>query len=84
MHTLNQLAHKQEGVQVLIRRERGKAEVRNFGISRSQGKYICCLDSGNTIEPTYFEKRLFLLETNPGVSFTYPLVKFLADNCRIR
>lgn len=84
INTLNQLAHKREGVQVMIRREKGKAEARNFGISRSQGKYICCLDSGNTIEPTYFEKCLCLLETNPGVSFTYPLVKFLGDNCRIR
>jgi glycosyltransferase involved in cell wall biosynthesis/SAM-dependent methyltransferase len=36
---------------------------RNFGISRAEGKYVCCLDADDRIEPTYLEKALFLLET---------------------
>ena len=36
---------------------------RNFGISRAQGKYICCLDADDKLKPTYLEKALFLLET---------------------
>ena len=36
---------------------------RNFGIEKSQGKYICCLDADDKIRPTYLEKALFLLET---------------------
>ena len=36
---------------------------RNFGISRAQGKYVCCLDADDMIKPTYLEKALFLLET---------------------
>lgn len=36
---------------------------RNFGISQARGKYVCCLDADDLIRPTYFEKALFLLET---------------------
>lgn len=36
---------------------------RNFGIEKSKGKYICCLDADDKIRPTYLEKALFLLET---------------------
>ena len=36
---------------------------RNFGIAKSRGKYICCLDSDDKLKPTYLEKALFLLET---------------------
>ena len=35
---------------------------RNFGIKKSKGKYICCLDADDKIKPTYLEKALFLLE----------------------
>jgi glycosyltransferase involved in cell wall biosynthesis/GT2 family glycosyltransferase len=36
---------------------------RNFGISQSRGKYICCLDADDRLKSTYLEKALFLLET---------------------
>jgi glycosyltransferase involved in cell wall biosynthesis len=35
---------------------------RNYGIARSNGRYICCLDADDTICPTYLEKAIFLLE----------------------
>lgn len=35
---------------------------RNYGIEKSKGKYICCLDADDTINHTYLEKALFLLE----------------------
>ncbi|MBD2199018.1 MULTISPECIES: glycosyltransferase [Calothrix] len=36
---------------------------RNFGIERATGKYICCLDADDKLQPTYLEKAVFLLET---------------------
>ncbi len=38
-------------------------ENRNFGISHAKGRYICCLDADDTLDPTYLEKAVFLLET---------------------
>jgi glycosyltransferase involved in cell wall biosynthesis len=35
---------------------------RNFGIERSRGKYICCLDADDYFEPTYIEKAIIVLE----------------------
>lgn len=45
----------------------GVAEARNNGISRSQGKYIVCLDSDDILDPTYLEKCVTVLETNPNI-----------------
>lgn len=36
---------------------------RNFGIKHATGRYICCLDADDTIDLTYLEKAVFLLET---------------------
>jgi len=35
---------------------------RNYGIGKAQGKYICCLDADDYLEPTFLEKSLFLAE----------------------
>ncbi len=35
---------------------------RNFGIEKAKGRYVCCLDADDTLDPTYLEKALFLLE----------------------
>jgi glycosyltransferase involved in cell wall biosynthesis len=35
----------------------------NKGIKEACGKYLCCLDSGDTIQPTYLEKCLYRMET---------------------
>lgn len=35
---------------------------RNFGIEAARGRYVCCLDSDDLLDPTYIEKALFLLE----------------------
>ena len=36
---------------------------RNFGISYSNARYICCLDADDKLDATYLEKAVFLLET---------------------
>lgn len=35
---------------------------RNFGITAARGRYVCCLDSDDRLDPTYVEKMLFFLE----------------------
>ena len=36
---------------------------RNYGIAKAKGRYICCLDADDTLDPTYLEKAVFHLET---------------------
>jgi len=70
---------KQTGVIVLSQAPRGVSAARNAGILFSKGKYVCCLDADDTLEPTYLEKCLALLESNPGISLAYSLLKTFGD-----
>lgn len=51
-------------VRTLIRRDgcHLAGDNRNFGIEHAKGRYICCLDADDYLEPTYIEKMLFFLE----------------------
>jgi len=48
---------------VLHQPRRNAAQARNMGVRRARGKWICCLNPGDRLAPTYLEKCLFLLET---------------------
>jgi hypothetical protein len=52
---------------------------RNDGIAVSTGEYICCLDAGDTLQPTYLEKVVALMETDRSVGFAYSHVRLLGD-----
>lgn len=53
-----------ERTQVLLRTD-GRHLVgdnRNYGITRARGKYICCLDADDVLDPIYLEMAVFLAE----------------------
>ncbi|WP_295447161.1 glycosyltransferase [uncultured Thiodictyon sp.] len=50
-----------------------------FGIAKSRGKYICCLDIEDILRPTYLEKTLFLAEAY-GYDMVYPSREGLGPN----
>lgn len=70
LHVLNTL--KAEGIPLISQRNLGLPAARNAGVRRAKGKYVCCLDADDMIEPTYIEKAVALLECRPDVGFTYP------------
>lgn len=35
---------------------------RNFGLSRARGKYVCCLDADDVLDPVYLDLAVFLAE----------------------
>ena len=47
---------------------------RNFGIRHARGRYICCLDADDLLDPSYLECALFALEF-ADADFSYPSVR---------
>lgn len=66
---LNGLRHPR--VTVIRQANSGLPAARNAGIGKARGYYICCLDADDALEPTYLEKCISLLESNPGIGIAY-------------
>lgn len=63
------------GVRVLYRDKPCLAgDNRNFGISRARGRFICCLDADDLLEPSYLETAIFAAEFGDN-DFVYPSLK---------
>ena len=54
----------------------GPGAARNVSFANSTGRYVCLLDSDDMIEPTYLEKAVWFLDSNPEFAFcnTYSVV----------
>lgn len=54
---------------------KGVVEARNYAINMANGEYILPLDADDTIEPTYIEKAVKVLNDNPNIGMVYSLAK---------
>lgn len=66
-------------VRVIRQENKGLPTTRNNGIAAAKGEYICCLDADDTIEPTYLEKCIAILEADRAVGFAYSHVRLFGD-----
>jgi glycosyltransferase involved in cell wall biosynthesis len=68
----------------VIRQEnQGAPAARNTGIRAARGIYVCCLDADDTMEPTYLEKCVLLMEGNAGVSLAYSWLRVTGAEERV-
>ena len=68
----------------VIRQEnQGAPTARNTGIRVAKGLYVCCLDADDTMEPTYLEKCVLLMEGNAGVSLAYSWLRVTGAEERV-
>jgi glycosyltransferase involved in cell wall biosynthesis len=68
----------------IIRQEnQGAPAARNTGMRVAKGLYICCLDADDTMEPTYLEKCVLLMEGNAGVSLAYSWLRVTGAEERV-
>lgn len=56
-------------VKVVFQKNGGPAAARNTAVKNSIGRYLCLLDSDDMLEPTFIEKCLWFLESNPQFAF---------------
>lgn len=66
-------------VKVVRQENSGPAAARNKGFEHSKGRYVCLLDSDDMLEPTYIEKCIWFLESNPEFSFCNTYSIFFGD-----
>jgi glycosyltransferase involved in cell wall biosynthesis len=64
-------------VKVIQEGQKGVAHARNAGIAAYRTKYVCCLDSDDSIEPEFLEMLLPYLETHPLTGIAYSGLKLL-------
>src|SRR5471030_1690605 len=56
-------------IKVILQKNAGPAAARNTAVKHSIGRYLCLLDSDDMLEPTFIEKCLWFLESNPQFGF---------------
>lgn len=56
-------------IDVVHQRNAGPAAARNRAFEHCSGRYVCLLDSDDMLEPTYLEKCMWFLDSNPEFGF---------------
>ena len=56
-------------IRVIRQSNAGPGAARNVSFANSTGRYVCLLDSDDMIEPSYLEKAVWFLESNPEFAF---------------
>lgn len=69
LEVLRSVAHRDKRITVLHQANRGPSAARNAAFGASRGQYVFLLDSDDLIEPTYLEKALWRLATQPQYAF---------------
>ena len=71
--------YRRPGTQVIHAAHGGLAAARNLGIANATGEYLCALDADDRLDPTYFEKALPLLDTDPSIAFVSCWLRAFGD-----
>ena len=70
-------------IEVINQENKGVVAARNIGVKKAKGQYILCLDADDKIEPTYLEKTVKVLDTDPEVGFVYTWIHQIGEVDRI-
>ncbi len=65
LEQLQMVASGDQRIRVISQSNQGPAVARNRAVAEAQGRYLFQLDADDLVEPTFVEKALWLLETQP-------------------
>jgi len=66
---LTRAVEKDERIRIVRQENAGPGAARNTGYRHASGRLICLLDSDDMFEPTYLEKCVWFLDSNPEFAF---------------
>jgi glycosyltransferase involved in cell wall biosynthesis len=66
---LREIQKQDARIKIVRQENHGPSAARNTAFSCSTGRYICLLDSDDLLEPTFLEKTLWFLESEPEFAF---------------
>lgn len=66
---LDQAKAMDSRIQVRHQPNQGPSAARNKAFALAKGKYLCLLDSDDLLEPTFLEKAVWFLESQPAFAF---------------
>jgi|WetSurMetagenome_2_1015567.scaffolds.fasta_scaffold39104_2 glycosyltransferase involved in cell wall biosynthesis len=69
VNRLHDVSSTDDRIKILRQNNSGPSVARNMAYRDATGRYLCLLDSDDLIEPTYLEKCVWFLDTNPEFSF---------------
>lgn len=78
---LERIAAQDSRVRILRQENAGPSAARNAGFKASSGGYVALLDSDDMLEPTYLEKCVWFLESNPGFAFCNSYSVIFGEEC---
>ena len=62
-------AARDERIKIIRQTNAGPGAARNTGFRNTSGRYVCLIDSDDMLEPTYLEKCVWFLDSNPEFAF---------------
>ena len=69
VNRLSSVANQDPRIKVLRQANAGPGAARNTSFRNTTGRYLCLLDSDDMVEPTYLEKCVWFLDSNPEFAF---------------
>ncbi|MGO8949649.1 MAG: glycosyltransferase [Ktedonobacterales bacterium] len=65
LEQLQMVAGSDQRIKVISESNHGPSAARNCGVAAAQGRYLLQLDADDMVEPTFVEKALWVMETQP-------------------
>ena len=69
LEMLGNIGKSDPRISVIRQSNKGPASARNRAFKNSTGEYVCLLDSDDLLEPTFIEKTVWFLESQPEFAF---------------